>query len=68
LLYKLIRLKTAIPAPTDEWDNQPSPGHIKKTEDIERIRLFRKKFSHISVFQICDKDFSTRWTDISQVK
>jgi hypothetical protein len=42
LLYKLIRnhLK-AIPAPTCGWGNQPLPGHLNETDDIERIRLLR---------------------------
>jgi hypothetical protein len=38
LLYKLIRnVLIAIPAPTCGWGNPPSPGHVNKTDDIERI-------------------------------
>jgi hypothetical protein len=69
LLYTLIRnLLANIDAPSCGWGNQPSPGHIKKTDDIERIRLIRNFLSHNSKFEICDKDFSTHWTDLSQVK
>jgi hypothetical protein len=69
LLYKLIRnLLTAIPAPTCGWGCQPSPGHINKTDDIERIRHIRNFLAHNSEFEICDKDFSTHWTDLSQIR
>ena len=69
LLYKLIRnLLTDSDAPTCGWGNQPSSGHIKKTDDIERIRLIRNFLAHNSKFEIYDKDFSTHWTDLSQVK
>jgi hypothetical protein len=59
---------TDIDAPTCGWGNQPSPGHIKKTDDIERIRHIRNFLAHNSKFEIYDKDFSTHWTDLSQVK
>jgi hypothetical protein len=68
LLYKLIRnLLTAIPAPTCGWGNQPLPGHLKETDNIERIRHLRNNLAHNSDFEICDTDFSTHWTDLSQV-
>ena len=69
LLYKLIRnLLTAIPAPTCGWGNQPLPGHLNETDDIERIRHLRNNLAHNSEFEICDTDFSTHWTDLSLVK
>jgi hypothetical protein len=69
LLYKLIRnLLTAIPAPTCGWGNQPLPGHLNETDDIERIRHLRNNIVHNSDSEICDIDFSTHWTDLSQVK
>ena len=69
LLYKLIRnLLTTIPAPTCGWGYQPSPGDINKTDDIERIRHLRNILAHNSNFEICETDFSTYWTDLSQVK
>ena len=69
LLYKLIRnLLTAIPAPTCGWGNRPLPGHLNETDDIERIRYLRNELAHNSDFEICDTDFSTYWTDLSQVK
>ena len=68
LLYKLIRnLLTAIPAPTCGWGNQPLPGHLNETDDIERIRHLRNNLAHNSEFEICDIDFSSNWTDLSQV-
>jgi hypothetical protein len=69
LLYKLIRnILTAIPAPTRGWGYQPLPGHLNETDDIERIRYLRNFLAHNSTFEICDTDFSTHWTDLSQVK
>ena len=69
LVYKLIRnLLTAIPAPTCGWGNQPLPRHLNETDDIERIRHLRNNLAHNSDFEICDTDFSTHWTDLSQVK
>ena len=69
LVYKLIRnLLTAIPAPTCGWGNQPLPRHLNETDDIERIRYYRNELAHNSYFEICDEDFSTYWTDLSQVK
>jgi hypothetical protein len=68
LLYKLIRnLLTAILAPTRGWGNQPLPGHLNETDDIERIRHLRNILAHNSEFEICDTDFFTHWTDLSQV-
>jgi len=53
LLYKLIRNllianpaptipaltvpTPTVPVPTCGWGNQPSPGHLNETDDIERI-------------------------------
>ena len=69
LLYKLIRnLLTAIPPPTFGWGKEPLPEHLNETDDIERIRSFRNGLSHNTKLQICDADFSTHWTDLSQVK
>ena len=69
LLYTLIRnLLATIPAPTCGWGNQPLPGHLNETDDIERIRHLRNNLAHNSDFEICDTDFSTHWTDLSQVK
>ena len=68
LLYKLIRnLLTAIPAPTCGWGNQPLPGHINEADDLERIRHLRNILAHNVNAEICDTDFSTYWTDLSQV-
>ena len=67
LLYKLIRhLLTAIPAPTCGWGNRPLPGHKNETDDIEINRHFRNYLGH-DMFGISDADFSTHWTDLSQV-
>jgi hypothetical protein len=34
----------------------------------ERIRDLRNELAHNSELEICDTDFSTHWTDLSQVK
>ena len=68
LLYKLIRHHlTAIPPPTSGWGKEPLPEHLNETDDIERIRSFRNELSHNTKLEICDADFSTHWTDLSQV-
>jgi hypothetical protein len=48
---------TAIPAPTCGWRNQPLPGHLNETDDIERIRHLRNNIVHNSDIEICDIDF-----------
>ena len=69
LLYKLIRNHvTGIPAPTRGWGIQPLPTHLNETDDIERIRYLRNELGQNSKLEICDTDFSTHWTDLSQVK
>jgi hypothetical protein len=68
LLFKLIKYLFTIPAPTFGCGCQTSPGHINETDDIERIRHMRNSLAHNSEFEICDTDFSTHWTDLSQVK
>ena len=69
LLYKLIRnLLTAIPAPTCRWGIEPLPGHLNETDDIERIRYLRNFVAHNTELELGDADFSTNWTDLSQVK
>jgi hypothetical protein len=66
LLYTLIR--NILTAPTRGWGIQPLPGHLNETDDIERIHYSRNFLAHNSEFEICDADFSTHWTDLSQVK
>ena len=69
LLYKLIRnFLTTDPPPTYGWGNPPSSGHVNETDDIERIRYLRNLLAHNSKFKICNTDFFTHWTDLSQVK
>ena len=69
LLYKLFRnLVTAIPAPTRGWGIQPLLTHLNETDDIERIRHLRNILAHNSKLEISEADFSTLWTDLSEVK
>ena len=68
LLYTLIRNRlTAIPVPTCGWGELPLPGHLNETDDIERIRYLRNFLAHSTELKICDADFFTHWTDLSQV-
>lgn len=66
LLYKLIRNFVTIPPPTSGWGNRPLPRHLDETDDIERIRYWRNILAHMSNFEICDMDFFTCWSDLSQ--
>lgn len=66
LLYRLIRNCVPIPPPTSGWGNEPLPRHLNETDDIERIRNFRNFLAHSSKFEICEKDFFTYWSDLSQ--
>ena len=65
LLYKLIR--NCLTSPNLGWGYPPPSGHINERDDIERIRLMRNYLVHNSELEICDTDFSTHWTDLSQV-
>ena len=68
LLYKLIRnFITAIPAPTCGWGSQPLSGHLNETDHIEIIRHLRNDLAHNVHLEICETDFSTHWTALSQV-
>ena len=67
LLYKLIRnLVTGIPAPTRGWGNPPCCSN--EADNIERIRYLRNNLAHNSKLEISEADFSTYWTDLSEVK
>ena len=57
-----------VPTPTCGWGNQPSPGHLNETDDIERIRHVRNCIAHSTDLEIRDANFSTHWSCLSQVK
>ena len=44
------------------------PGHVNETDDIEKFQSLRNFFAHNTEHESCDADFSTHWTDLSQVK
>ena len=66
LLYRLIRNCVPIPPPSSGWGNEPLPRHLNETDDIERIRNCRNFVAHSSKLEICEKDFFTYWSDLSQ--
>ena len=67
MLYRLIRNFLTIPSPTSGWGNEPLPRNLNETDDIERIRNIRNFLAHSSKFEICENDFITYWSDLSQV-
>ena len=68
LLYTLLRnVCQNIPSPSQNWgvSNMPSPNEFTVGDDIERIRLIRNKFGHISETAISKTEFNEYWSIIS---
>ncbi|XP_061194554.1 uncharacterized protein LOC133202710 [Saccostrea echinata] len=68
IMYKLLRNYVEdLPTPTKGWGKKPDIGDIKETDDLERIRIYRNKFSHAGQDSTLEKDeFNMYWMDISQ--
>ncbi|XP_062598734.1 uncharacterized protein LOC134260163 [Saccostrea cucullata] len=68
LIYKLLRntcnKKHFLP-PTNGWGAEPSSNDIRKTDDIERIRLHRNMLCHDSKPELDSTTFYNKWTDLS---
>ncbi|XP_062587784.1 uncharacterized protein LOC134249448 [Saccostrea cucullata] len=48
IMYKLLRNFSDIAPPGNGWGKEPKIVHITESDDIERIRLYRNKYSHDS--------------------
>ncbi|XP_061193666.1 uncharacterized protein LOC133201889 [Saccostrea echinata] len=68
IMYKLLRNYSDITPPGNGWGKDPKVEHITESDDIERIRLYRNKYSHDAGSNLVMKDnvFSAIWTDLSQ--
>ncbi|XP_062581613.1 uncharacterized protein LOC134243377, partial [Saccostrea cucullata] len=68
IMYKLLRNYSDIPPPGNGWGKEPKVEYITESDDIERIRLYRNKYSHVSGSNPVLKDdvFNVIWTDLYQ--
>lgn len=68
IMYKLLRNFSDIAPPGNGWGKEPKIVDITESDDIERIRLYRNKYSHDpgSSPVISDDVFNIIWTDLSQ--
>nr|XP_022314696.1 uncharacterized protein LOC111119132 [Crassostrea virginica] len=70
LLYTLLRnVCQNITPPSQNWGvyTMPSPNEVTLGDDIERIRLIRNKFGHISETAISKTEFNEYWSIISGI-
>lgn len=67
LLYSLLRNICPITPHGNQWGNDPSPNDRSLSANIERIRLKRNEYGHISIHSIKNTDFKKTWQEISQV-
>ncbi|XP_061195671.1 uncharacterized protein LOC133203890 [Saccostrea echinata] len=69
IMYKLLRnYGKDLPEPSQGWGKTPKIGDTKETDDLERIRYYRNKFSHATPkTSFMEKDeFQMYWMDLSQ--
>ncbi|XP_061194040.1 uncharacterized protein LOC133202258 [Saccostrea echinata] len=68
IMYKLLRNFSDISPPQSGWGKEPKIIHITESDDIERIRLYRNKYSHDpgSSTVTSDDVFNIIWTDLSK--
>ena len=70
LLYTLLRnVCQNVTPPSQRWgvSTMPSPNEVTVGDDIERIRLIRNKFGHISETAISKTEFNEYWSIISGI-
>lgn len=68
LLYTLLRNVSGIPPHSTKWGNEPSPGDISASANIERIREIRNKYcGHAKNCSLSDFDFNQIYTKIHQI-
>ncbi|XP_062568940.1 uncharacterized protein LOC134231052 [Saccostrea cucullata] len=68
IMYKLLRNFSDIYPPGNGWGKEPRIVDITESDDIERIRLYRNKYSHDSGSSpvISDEVFNIIWDDLSK--
>ncbi|XP_062590375.1 uncharacterized protein LOC134251988 [Saccostrea cucullata] len=68
IMYKLLRNISGIAPPGNGWGKEPKILDITESDDIERIRLYRNKYSHDpgSSPVMSDDVFSIIWADLSK--
>lgn len=68
LLYVLLRNMCSISTRTHQWGNEPNPGDMSLSANIERIRLIRNEYyGHFTNFLISKDVFEQKWKKISQI-
>ncbi|XP_061193744.1 uncharacterized protein LOC133201974 [Saccostrea echinata] len=68
IMYKLLRNFSDIGPPGNGWGKEPKIVDIKEGDDIERIRLYRNRYSHDpgSSPVMSDDVFKIIWDDLSK--
>ncbi|XP_062618770.1 uncharacterized protein LOC134280377 isoform X2 [Saccostrea cucullata] len=68
IMYKLLRNFSDIAPPGNGWGKEPKKVDITESDDIERIRLYRNKYSHTpgSSPVMSDDVFNISWDDLSK--
>ncbi|XP_062592289.1 probable serine/threonine-protein kinase pats1 [Saccostrea cucullata] len=68
IMYKLLRNFSDIAPPGNGWGKEPRIVDITESDDIERIRLYRNKYSHTSESSTVMSDgvFHIIWDDLSK--
>lgn len=67
LLYFLLRNISTIPQHFNKWGNDPQPTDRSVSANIERIRLIRNEYGHISNILIPDKEFKSKWQHVFDI-
>ncbi|XP_062577373.1 uncharacterized protein LOC134239228 [Saccostrea cucullata] len=68
IMYKLLRNFSDIAPPGNGWGKEPRIVDITESDDIERIRLYRNKYSHDPGGRpvMSDDVFNIIWADLSK--
>lgn len=67
LLCSLLRNLSQIPPHSNQWGNTPRQGDKSVSANIERIRLIRNRYLHISKYYISNTEFISQWQDIFDI-
>lgn len=67
LLYTILRNICLIPEHKNEWGHVPFSTDRSVSANVERIRLIRHEYGHISECSLSDIEFKTKWHDILRI-
>lgn len=67
LLYTILRNICQIPEHKNEWGHVPFSTDRSVSANVERIRLIRNEYGHISECSFSDIEFKIKWHDILRI-